>query len=274
MGMINGVSVEFELVQDVRDAGVLLALPALLQNGLLAHSREIFSMPEGYYPLESIFLLFALMALARIGSLEALRYVAPGEWGKLLGLDRIPEVRTLRAKLSALCSEEGRAQHWSHTLAREWMEAEPESAGVLYVDGHVRIYHGKLTALPRRYIARQRLCLRGTTDYWVNAMDGSPFFVVTCSVDAGLIQVLREEIIPRLKIDVPGQPSEQALAENPLLSRFTLVFDREGYSPDFLPNSKKSESPSSPTTSFPEKTGPNRNLSRMKSPWCMARKSS
>jgi hypothetical protein len=102
MGMINGVSVEFELVKDVRDAGVLLALPALLQNGLLAHSREIFSMPEGYYPLESIFLLFALMALARIGSLEALRYVAPGEWGKLLGLDRIPEVRTLRAKRECL----------------------------------------------------------------------------------------------------------------------------------------------------------------------------
>ena len=239
MGTINGVAVEFELVQDVPDAGVLFALPALLENGLLAHSREIFSMPEGYYPLESIFLLFALMALARVGSLEALRYVAPGEWGKLLGLDRIPEVRTLRAKLSALCSQEGRARHWSHTLSREWMEAEPESAGVLYVDGHVRIYHGHLTALPRRYIARQRLCLRGTTDYWVNAMDGTPFFVITRSVDAGLIKVLREEIIPRLKSDVPGQPTEQTLAQNPLLSRFTLVFDREGYSPEFFAELKK-----------------------------------
>lgn len=38
------------------------------------------------------------MALARLKSIEALRYCAPGEWGKLLGLDRIPEVRTLRAK--------------------------------------------------------------------------------------------------------------------------------------------------------------------------------
>ena len=37
----------------------------------------------------------APMALARIRSLEQLRYQAPGEWGKLLGLDRIPEVRTL-----------------------------------------------------------------------------------------------------------------------------------------------------------------------------------
>jgi prepilin-type processing-associated H-X9-DG protein len=239
MGMLNGAPIEFELVEDVPEGGVLFALPALLQNGLLAHSREIFSMPEGYYPLESIFLLLALMTLARVGSLEALRYVAPGEWGKLLGLDRIPEVRTLRGKLSALCSEQGRAERWNNTLAKEWMAAEPESAGVLYVDGHVRIYHGKLTELPRRYIARQRLCLRGTTDYWVNAMDGRPFFVVTRSVDPGLLSVLREQIVPQLKTDVPGQPGEAALAADPFLSRFTIVFDREGYSPSFFAELKE-----------------------------------
>ncbi len=84
-------------------------MPALLQNGLLAHSRDRFSMPEGYYRVESIFLVLAFMALARIPSLEALRYEAPGEWGKLMGLDRIPEVRTLRAMLSALCSQKGQA---------------------------------------------------------------------------------------------------------------------------------------------------------------------
>ena len=66
------------------------------------------------------------------------------------------------------------------------MADEPQSAGVFYADGHVRVYHGKLTDLPRRYIARERLCLRGTTDYWVNAMDGRPFFVVSCAVDHGL----------------------------------------------------------------------------------------
>jgi hypothetical protein len=81
MGMLHGAAVEFECVEDVPSGGVLLALPALLQNGLLAHSRQLFSMPEGYYPLESIFLLLAFMALGRIPSLEALRYQAPGEWG-------------------------------------------------------------------------------------------------------------------------------------------------------------------------------------------------
>jgi hypothetical protein len=36
--------------------------------------------------------------------------VAPGEWGKLIGLDRIPEVRTLRQKITELCAKQGNAQ--------------------------------------------------------------------------------------------------------------------------------------------------------------------
>src|SRR5271166_4443219 len=83
VGLLNGAPIEFELVKDVPDGGVLFALPALLLLGLLSKSREMFSMLEGFYPLESIFLLLALMALARIPSLEALRYVAPGEWGRV-----------------------------------------------------------------------------------------------------------------------------------------------------------------------------------------------
>ena len=238
VGLLDGAPIEFELVNDVPEGGVLFALPALLQNGLLTHSEEYFSMSKGFYPLESIFLLLALMILARIPSLEGLRYVAPGEWGKLLGLDRIPEVRTLRAKISSLCSEQGRAERWSSTLAKEWMVADPQAAGAFYVDGHVRVYHGKLTKLPRRYVARERLCLRGTSDYWINAMDGQPFFMVSRTADSGLLSVLREEIVPALKSDVPNQPSAEALQADPLLSRFTLIFDREGYSPDFLAEMK------------------------------------
>jgi hypothetical protein len=68
IGLFNGAPIEFELVKDVPDGGVLLALPALLLLGLFSKSREMFSMPEGFYSLESIFLLLALIALARIPS--------------------------------------------------------------------------------------------------------------------------------------------------------------------------------------------------------------
>ena len=98
----------------------------------------------------------------------------------------------------------------------------------------MRVYHGALTKLPRKYVTRERLCLRGTTDYWVNDAQGRPFFVVERVVDAGLLEALRTDIVPRLLLDVPNQPSESDLNENPLRSRFTLVFDREAYSPAFF----------------------------------------
>jgi hypothetical protein len=178
------------------------------------------------------------MALARLESIESLRYSAPGEWGKLLGLDRVPEVRTLRAKIQLLAQEDAPGQ-WSAALCERWMAAAPEQAGVLYIDGHVRVYNGSQTQLPRHYVARQRLCLRATTDYWVNAMDGQPFFVVNQVVDPGLIQVVEQEIVPRLEQRLPVQADREQLEADRLLHRFTLVFDREGYSPDFLERMKK-----------------------------------
>lgn len=226
--------IRFEVVNDVPKGGVLCALPALLALGLLRHSKESFSLPPGYYPLETILLLVGLLALARVPSFEAVRYEPPGEWGKLLGMDRIPEVRTLRDKVGIICENPEAVRQWSGKLAREWMEAQPESAGTLYIDGHVRVYNGHLTQLPRRYVARQRLCLRGTTDYWVNAMDGQPFFAVTQAVDPGLLKTLAEHIVPRLLEEVPGQPSAKELEANPYLARFTMIFDRAGYSPDFF----------------------------------------
>lgn len=234
LGKLSVAPIQFEAAIDVPQGGVLCALPALLVLGLLRHSVDHFALPPGYYPLETIFLAIAFLALARVPSLEALRYEPPGEWGRLLGLDRIPEVRTLRDKLSLLCAAGEPVRQWSSTLAREWMAAQPQSAGTLYIDGHVRVYHGELTELPRRYVARQRLCLRGTTDYWVNAMDGQPFFAVTQAADPGLLQTLEEAIVPRLLAEVPGQPTKTELEADRYRARFTMIFDRAGYSPEFF----------------------------------------
>ena len=71
----------------------------------------------------------------------------------------------------------------------------------LYVDGHVRLYHGSQTALPKRHVSRQRLCMRGTTDYWVNDILGQPFFAVERTIDHGLLEVLKSDIVPRLLKD-------------------------------------------------------------------------
>jgi hypothetical protein len=105
---------------------------------------------------------------------------------------------------------------------------------VLYVDGHVRLYHGDQTALPKRYVSRQRLCLRGTTDYWVNDILGQPFFAVERPIDHGLLEVLKSAIVPRLLQEVPNQPTAEELATDRYRARFVIVFDREGYSPGFF----------------------------------------
>lgn len=238
VGLANAAEIEFRLSIDVPNAGVLLALPALLAVGLLRYTAKHFTLPKGYYGLESIFLLLALMALARFKTIESLRYYAPGEWGKLLGLDRIPEVRTLREKIHLL-TESGSPTKWSAELCSYWMEAAPENAAAFYVDGHVRVYHGDTANLPRHYVARQKLCLRASADYWVNAMGGQPFFVVPQDVDPGLVSVLQNQIVPRLLEDAPNQPTPEQLKENKLLHRFVVVFDREGYSPKLLSDLKE-----------------------------------
>ena len=233
-GTLVGAPICFEKADDVLHGGVLCALPALLAFGLLRHSRRLFSFTDAFYPLETIFLALAFLALARVRSFEALRYQSPGEWGKLLGLDRIPEVKTLREKVGCLCQSKDTVEQWSAKLSQEWMEEDPEQAGVLYVDGHVRVYHGKMAHLPKRYVSRQRMRMRGMIDYWVNAMDGQPFFAVSRTVDPKIVQVLEEEILPRLLQEVPHQPSAQELEADPLRHRLVIVFDREGYSPDFI----------------------------------------
>jgi transposase len=229
----EGAAVRFEPCLDVPNAGVLCALPALLANGLLEGAEQLLGKLKGYYRTVPILLLLAFMGLCRIKTVEQLRGQAPGEFGKLLGLDRVPEVRCLRRKLDELSADKG-AERWAVQLGEQWLQGDREAAGTLYVDGHVRVYHGGQTKLPKKYVSRQRLCLRGTQDYWVNDALGRPFFVVEKPIDPGMLATLENDIVPRLLHDIAHQPTEQELREHPHRCRFILVFDREGYSPAFF----------------------------------------
>lgn len=229
----GGAPIRFESCRDVSFGGVLCALPALITSGLLNHVDQCFKKLGGYYTTLQVIILIAQMALCRIKTVEQLQYHSPGELGKLMGLDRVPEVRCLRNKLAEL-SENNAPEKWSALLSRDWMEDSPDLAGALYVDGHVRVYHGGKTKLPKRFVSRERLCLRGTTDYWINDALGQPFFVVNRPVDQGMLEALRTDIVPRLLKDVPLQPSDEDLETDPHLHRFVMIFDREGYSPAFF----------------------------------------
>jgi len=209
----------------------LLALPALLANGLL-DSLNLFDFKSGYYRIEDIFLVIAFMVLARVKNINRLSEVSPGEWGCLLGLDRIPEMKTLRNKVDFLSHDtnEKNLEEWKAVRSKNWMSTPEGVVCHFFVDGHVRTYFGDTANLPYRYVPRQKLCLRGMTDYWVNDQTGKPFLCVTTPFSKGLISMLKEEIIPELLKTVPGQPSEEELEKDKRLCRFTVIFDREGFS--------------------------------------------
>jgi hypothetical protein len=144
----------------------------------------------------------------------------------------------LREKLKLLCAEQGRAARWNAALAKEWIgqrEIEQSSGLAFYIDGHVRVYHGELTKLPRHYVPRERFYLRATVDYWVNALDGKPFCYFNQAVDHGLVQALRGDVLSWLEANVTLSAEHQRrMAEDPRAPRFTVIVDREGYSPDLF----------------------------------------
>ena len=74
-------------------------MPALMSQGLLEFKKVYAPLPNGYYGFTSIVLTFAIMALCRIKNPEQLKQCKTGELGRIIGLDRLPEVRSLRNKL-------------------------------------------------------------------------------------------------------------------------------------------------------------------------------
>jgi DNA-binding CsgD family transcriptional regulator len=227
MGLAECATARFEPGRDIQMAGLLTGLPALCANGLLSGLGKHLKLPRGFYSGLHILLTLGFMALGRIRRPEKLRHFPPGELGKVIGLDRVPEVRTLREKIATMAAT-GNPGAWMKELSKTWMENDPDEAGYIYVDGHIREYTGNKANLLRRFVSRERLCLRGTTDYWVNDALGRPFFVVSKAVTDGLSDSLLKDIVPELLINIPQQPTEDELNNDPRLHRFVIVFDREG----------------------------------------------
>jgi len=228
--------VEFKDQVDLQYGGVLVTLPALIACGLLKWISR-FDLSSVYYTTTQIFLSLAFMVMLRVKQLEQSKLLSCGELGRCLGMDRIPCVQTLRNRISNFTSVAD-VEEWSLELGRDRMKQDAVD-GVLYVDGHVNIYYGKSVEMPERYVSRMRLCMSGSTDYWVNGAIGQPYFVVHKTINEGMIKTLTHEIIPELDRSVPNQPTEAQLSANSLLHRYMIVFDREGYSVPFFIEMKK-----------------------------------
>lgn len=216
LGLLEDAPPLFGSATAVPRAGVLLALPVLVSSGVFECAQKIYgSLGPAFYGLRTSLLTLLLMALWRIKRPEGLKEYSPQDLGRVLGLDRAPEVKTLRRKLARLAAV-GRAAQFGQALAQQRVTLRGAILGFLYTDGHVRVYHGQHT-LPKAHVARMRISLPATSDYWVNDSAGDPLFVVTAEANAGLVKML-----PGLLAQVRTLVGKR---------RVTVVFDRGGYSP-------------------------------------------
>jgi len=199
-----------------------------VQQGLYKATELYSGIREGFYRVESIILTLAIMALCRIKNPEQTKQCKPGELGKVIGLDRIPEVKCLREKIQEL-SDENKSQELSNALLRQWVPENAEDCIYLYIDGHVRIYHGSQANLTSKFISRQKLCLSATTEFWVNDENGSPLMVVSGELSEKLQQVIEHTIVPQM--EQAGILPVNTLPNHPLC---TIVVDREAYKIPFF----------------------------------------
>jgi hypothetical protein len=142
--------------------------------------------------------------------------VPPAALGRVLGLDRAPEVKTIRRKLGELAAA-GKAADLIMALARRHAAARPDALGFLYVDGHARVYYGTRT-VQKTHVARLKFPAPATMETWVTGQDGDPVFMVVAEPSDSLAGELRR-LLPSLR---------QVVGEG---RRVTVCFDRGGWSP-------------------------------------------
>lgn len=227
-GILEGVIPQFQLHNSVPNGGVLFLLPALLSQGLMT-IKDTHKIKEGYYKLESIILTLAFMILCRIKNPEQLKQCAPGEMGKLIGLDRIPAIKCLRIKMAELFDNKT-TQTLNQKLALEWNKKTDDNL-FLYTDGHVKIYNGSAALLTKKYVSRQKLCLSATADFWLNDAQGLPLMVWTGELSEKLQYMIEKEMIPQLLSSGIISKHKDPANQTPIC---TLIFDREAYEPAFF----------------------------------------
>jgi hypothetical protein len=198
-------------------AGLLLGLPALAATGLLECAHRVYGeLPNGFYSLDAMLCEGVFRALLGASRAEGATRIDPVALGRVLGLDRAPEVKTIRRKIGLL-ADAGRAGDWITAMARRHIDARREQSAVFYVDGHVRAYQGR-RKIAKTHVPRLKFPAPATVETWVTDAAGDPLLVVMAEPAASLAGELRR-LIPQLRALVGDD------------RRVLVGFDRGGWSP-------------------------------------------
>src|SRR5664280_2154472 len=202
-------------------AGLLLAIPALEATALLPCAATVFGcLRNGFYGLDTMLVEGVLRALAGEPRAEGATRIDPAALGRVLGLDRGPEVKTIRRKITDLAAT-GRADELLAAMAAAHVarldKSNPDLLAVFYVDGHVRAYQGA-RKVAKTHLSRLKFPAPATVETWVSDASGDPVLVVMAEPGASLARELRR-LLPDLRRAVGDQ------------RRVLVGFDRGGWSP-------------------------------------------
>ena len=220
-GQLKAAEPVFAPAARVPLAGLLLAIPALEATGLLPCATTVFGcLPNGFYGLDTMLLEGVLRALASEPRAEGATRIDPVALGRVLGLDRAPEVKTIRRKIAALAAT-GRAEELLAAMAAAHVArlqaSNPDLLAVFYVDGHVRASQGA-AKVAKTHLSRLKLPAPATVETWVSDASGDPVLVVMATPGASLAMELRR-LLPDLR---------RAVGDD---RRVLVGFDRGGWSP-------------------------------------------
>lgn len=201
-------------------AGLLLGLPGVAASGLLDCAAKVYGgLPQGFYGLKTVLLEAVFRTLAGEPRAEGATRIDPVALGRVLGMDRAPEVKTIRRKLAQL-SAVGKATQLQEAIAGHHIESidDADQTGLLfYVDGHIRAYQGT-KKVGKTHLARLRLPAPATAETWISDADGDPVMVIMSQPGASLASELRR-LLPDLRTAVGDE------------RRVLVGFDRGGWSP-------------------------------------------
>ena len=224
LGMMEDADPLFAPGQRLDGMGFFMIVALLDSHPLLRIFKKTYgkALAPAFYGLRTTVLTLLMMVLLRIKGPEHLRHGNPANQGRVLGLDRIMEVKTMRRKLHRLANL-SRGTELMQELGRARLEGQAAPAEgeleILYLDGHVQCYHGGFK-IGQTWSSTRNRTVKGRTDTWLHLPGQCPLFYLESPFNESLVQVIKKH---------QGKIEQVFGGKKPV-----LVFDREGWDLSFL----------------------------------------
>lgn len=206
-------------------AGLFLLWPFLHRIGFNDLVNTVFDpIRARVFFVRETLLTILLLSFLRCRSVEDYKTLEKRQIGLFWEGSRGMDLRTLRRKLSLLAFQK-KALDFLTQLARRYQEIGLVELGVLYFDGHFIPYYGDKN-LHKGFFTQRRLAVCGQNQFFLNDRRGRPIFFWLKSADKTILKML-PDTIQQIKA-LTGQ------------EKFTIVFDRGGFSSKLFPKLDKS----------------------------------